>query len=170
MTREEFKIIITALKSVYKNFGVEEKAQFEFWYVMLKDIPYEKMMIAVQKYVSTNKFAPTIADLRESSVVEKAMTGDAAWGQALRIVRIYGSYQESEALGSMDSAVRRLVSRLGYKELCMCEDVMSYRSQFMRLWDANVKQDREQAMLPDRIKNELTKMLTGGNPAITQED
>ena len=67
MTREEFKTLVKGMKAVYAQpTFIPDQDAFNVWFELLKDIPYQQANVAIQKYMLTEKFPPTIADIRES--------------------------------------------------------------------------------------------------------
>ena len=66
--REQFKILVKAMKAVYtKPEFIPDQDAFNVWYMMLRDLSYEILTNAVQKHMMTSPFPPTIADLRSSA-------------------------------------------------------------------------------------------------------
>ena len=67
MTREEFKTLVKGMKAVYAQpTFIPDQDAFNVWFELLKDIPYQQANVAIQKYMLTEKFPPTIADIRET--------------------------------------------------------------------------------------------------------
>ena len=79
------------------------------------------------------------------------------WDQVLRAVRKYGSYRPVEAMESMDEITREAVRRLGYKELCMSENIMAERAQFRMIFEQIV--DRRQTN--SQISVNLAQLIEG---------
>lgn len=51
MEREEFKILVKAMKAVYAQpTFIPDKDAFDVWYGLLQDLPYEQANLAIQKY------------------------------------------------------------------------------------------------------------------------
>lgn len=68
MTREEFKTLVKGMKAVYAQpTFIPDQDAFNVWFELLKDIPYQQANVAIQKYMLTEKFPPTIADIREKA-------------------------------------------------------------------------------------------------------
>lgn len=67
MTKKEFAEIATMFKNAYKqkNFMAVED-EWKVWYDCLKDLQFFYLQKAALQWVQCNKFAPTIAELRES--------------------------------------------------------------------------------------------------------
>lgn len=64
MTRDEFKIIVKAIKGAYARCPITTQQIFDEWYMMLGDMDYMTVSRNLKKHIRTNKFAPTIAELR----------------------------------------------------------------------------------------------------------
>lgn len=86
MEREEFKILVKAMKAVYAQpTFIPDKDAFDVWYGLLQDLPYEQANLAIQKYMTSERFPPTIADIRTKATeiiapAEESMSELQAWG------------------------------------------------------------------------------------------
>ena len=59
-------VITAAFPNAYKNLSEEEaKAVVMVWAVQFKEIPADIVFMAVQKAIASNKFAPTIAEVKD---------------------------------------------------------------------------------------------------------
>lgn len=70
MTREEFKTIVKVMRSTYPNCLVTTQEVFNLWYRELSDISYQDASRALDKHIKTNKFAPTISELRSPAEIK----------------------------------------------------------------------------------------------------
>ena len=48
-----------------------------------------------------------------------------AWEHVLKAVRFYGMYREEEALGTLDEATQNCVKRIGFKNICLSENIQN---------------------------------------------
>lgn len=64
MTRDEFKNIVKAIRGAYTNCAITTQQVFDEWYALLGDMDYMIVSQNLQQHIKTNKFAPTIAELR----------------------------------------------------------------------------------------------------------
>lgn len=170
MKPEEFAEIAAAIRTFYgKDFLPNEKAM-SLWYAMLKDIPYNLMEIAVKKWVMTQKFCPTIAELRaECARIQfgEAPDWSAEWEKVLKKIDAYGSYREAEALLSMDDTTRKIVRRIGWRNICRAETDAAQaanRAAFRTSYEAEIKRKWETEQLPERLRDAIaaavkTRML-----------
>lgn len=156
MTKKEFAILADALKTFYPREGLLPNTHaLELWYRELQDIPYNIAELSLRKWVNTNKWPPTIADLREMAA--GVQNGDVpewseAWESTLRAIRKFGSYRPQEALESLDPLTRKVVERLGFRELCMSEKIEVDRANFRMIFEQLVSRQRQdqQMALPLR--------------------
>lgn len=69
MTKKEALFLLATLKAAYPNFynnTTPEAAAgtVSVWCIQFADMPFEIVMMAVQKIISTNKFPPTISEIK----------------------------------------------------------------------------------------------------------
>lgn len=65
MTKEEFGMIVIAIRSAYNKVSfLENTSDKKLWYEMLKDVDYRTASKNLERHVRENKFPPTIAELR----------------------------------------------------------------------------------------------------------
>lgn len=88
---DDFKVVIKGLTTAYPQQSfIKDEYALNLWYTALQDIPYPTLNKAATNYIMTNKFPPTIADMRELSYrLSNAapMLGPAAWNQLIRALR-----------------------------------------------------------------------------------
>ncbi len=64
-TSEQWLTLAKTLQSCYPNPNfLSDEGKIKVWYTMLRNIPYAALANAVGKWISNNKFPPTIAELR----------------------------------------------------------------------------------------------------------
>ena len=157
MTYDEFKILAKGMKAVYTQpTFLPDAAAFNIWYQLLQDIDYKIANAAIQKYMLTSKFPPTIADIREqaASVVsgEKPLWSD-GWEEVVRAIKNYGSYGQKEAMESMSEITRMAVRRMGYIDLCRSENPVADRANFRMIFEQIAEREQKQNQLPVSLKN-----------------
>ena len=156
MTFDEFKPLVKGLKSAFSqpNF-LPDGDSVNVWYEFLKDLDSKVCSVAISKYIMTNKFPPTVADIRElcTSVVagDKPLWSD-GWDEVMRAMRRYGSYNEVEALESMSEITRQCVRRLGYQNLCRSEEIGVDRANFRMIFEQIANREHEKQKLPSGMQ------------------
>ena len=138
MNKKEFSKFVMSMKTLYpKETLIPNECAMDMWYDLLKDIPYQTASLFLNKWVATEKWSPTIADIRGgSSEIDNGDIDD--WGNGWKTVeqciRSYGYYREDEALRHMDDITRQVVERLGFQNICMSENIGADRANFRMLY------------------------------------
>lgn len=156
MNKEQVKRLLAAAIANFPNMQERDmKPTLILWEKMLADIPYEVAEKALMKVLATSKFFPTVADIREAATTITAPqlpTAAEAWGEVIKAVRRYGTYQENEAMESLPLPVAQVVRWIGWREICLSEEPEVVRAQFMRMYDTQVKRERENAQMPADVR------------------
>lgn len=146
MTKQEFANFAMALRTYYPKEQILPNQQaMELWYRELKDIPFGVVEVALRKWVATNKWSPSIADIREMTagiVNGDPMTWGESWEKVMTAIRRFGSYNKSEALASLDPLTRKCVENMGFTELCMSENIMADRAHYQRIFETMSKREQ----------------------------
>lgn len=164
MTRQEFWQFAAAIRTYYSRENILPNEQaMELWYRQLQDIPFPVAEAILAKWVATNKWSPSIADIRDG-VAEIQNGGPApdwgeAWDQAMNAIRRFGSYDEDGALASLPPLTRETVRRLGYKSLCWSENQVADRANFRQVYEILSKRKVETDKIPLPVRETL-KALT----------
>lgn len=164
MTAKEFGFLADAIKTYFPRDNVlPTENAMRLWYEELKDIPYQLAHTALRKYVSTNKFAPTIADIREqvaelNNQNEEELNETAAWSLVLKAIRRSTYYSEEEFVKLPDTVQRAVASPKQLREWATLEDVDGktltvIQSNFQRTFRMEQQRERERNKLsPDVLK------------------
>ncbi len=116
----------------------------------LGDLPLRALEAAVLMHVSTNRWFPTIAELREAalSVREGGIpTAVEAWAEVMKAFEFVGYYGIPQW---SHPAITKTVDAMGWQNLCLSENAMADRAHFMRLYETYAKRLRDEGvMLPD---------------------
>lgn len=180
MSREEFMVIVAALKSNYPNWNlnIKDSITLNFWYENLKHIPFDIMQIGIRKLISTEEFYPNIAKILKAcaSVTTAPVTDSTeAWGLVQRAIRNFGYMRSDEALESLPPDVAKAVIHMGgFQALCESENPEADRAHFyktMECIERRVKNDsvlsanliaaieRYQSLAIEQSKEQQKKML-----------
>lgn len=179
MEREEFKILVKAMKAVYAQpTFIPDQDAFNVWYVFMQDLDYERVHLAIQKYIATEKFPPAISDILQKANeiaqpdVER-LTELEAWDLVRKAISNSGYHAEDEfeklpeacriAVGS--PANLREWARMEIKDVETVE-----QSHFIRNYRIAQKRVVEDAMLPAHMKALIAKMKEGTAALTKKED
>ena len=162
MDAKEFGKFAMALRTYYPKENLLPNQQAaELWYKQISDIPYDIAEIVLNKWVATNKWSPSIADIREQAagLTQKPIKdwGD-AWDDVRMAVRLYGSYQQKEAMESLDELTRECVKRVGYINICMSENIATERANFRMIYNELANRKKEDAQIPERLKQAICRI------------
>ena len=155
-----------AIKTYYPKENILPNQQaMELWYRELQDIPFQVAEAALRKWVNTNKWSPSIAEIRAMTVnvVEgEQMTWGESWEKAVNAIRRFGSYRPKEALDSLDPLTRRCVESLGYRELCISENPMADRANFRMVFETLDKRQQTEKQLALPLREAISQIQTSG--------
>lgn len=171
MDKKQFAKFAMALKTYYPRENVLPNEQaMELWFFQLQDIQYNVAEAGLNKWVATNKFAPTIAEIRETAA--SISNGDLpdwgdAWLEVCRAISRYGSYRPKEAIESMSPLARRAAERIGFINLCMSENPSADRANFRMIYEQLAEREKKNAQLPEPLKQLIAQMQ--GNLIETNE-
>lgn len=156
MDKQEIKKLIGYATANFPNMQEKDmRPTAVLWEKMLSDIPYPLAEKALQKVLSTAKFFPTIADIREAAVAISQplpMTAAEAWGQVMDAINKFGSYRAREAMEWLSPEVSAMVKRFGFVDICRSEQIDVIRGQFIKLWESQSKREKEMSALPAPIR------------------
>lgn len=170
MTKQEFSLFAAALRTYYPKEKILPNEQaMQLWYTQLQDLDYKLAVLVLNKWVATNKWSPSIADIREQAAeANKGQSKDwgEAWHDVLLSIGKYGSYQEQAALESFDELTRQAVKRLGYRNICLSEDINVDRANFRMIYEQLEQRQKQDAQIPSKLKEmleQVSKPLIGGS-------
>ena len=140
----------------------------DIWYEMLSDMSYAIVMAATKRMLATQKFPPTIADIRESvaNAVQDAKdepTAGEAWRLVRKAIGKFGSYQPTEARAWLGEKTWHAVEMIGgWQYICLSEDGVDIQSaQFERRYKVAREQEKNQVQIPAAVRESM-QALTGG--------
>ena len=174
MTRREFSTFAMALRTYYPKDNLFETDQsMELWYRELSDISNEVAEAVLRQWVQTNRWCPTIADIRElaSMITQPEIVNwGEAWEKVKKTIRRYTAYRAKEALESLDPLTRKCVVQLGYQDLCASTNPMQDRANFRMIYETLAKRERNKRQTSPMLQQAIEKMqLKKGNDFLLKE-
>lgn len=152
MTKDEFKILCKGMKAVYPQpTFLPDAYAFKVWYSLLQDLYYTIAQAAIQKYMLINEFPPTIADIRKNAVSVQAgdkKTWSEGWEEVMKAIGNFGSYREEEALESMSEITRKAVKKLGFRNICLSENITADRANFRTIYEQMAENEYTAKQIP----------------------
>ncbi len=159
--------MVKGMKAVYaQSTFIPDQDAFNVWYALLQDLTYEQANLAVQKYMITEKFPPTIADIRQKAneIVQpdvEILTELEAWSLVRKALSNSG-YHAEEEFAKLPEACRIAVgSPANLREWAMMDtdEVETVeQSHFIRNYRTAQKRMKEEAMIPANVRTLIAKM------------
>lgn len=163
MTEQEFMKIASAIKTSYPTVKVlQDKASMDIWYMMLRDLDYRVCQNAVLELISTLKFPPTIAEIREKCsrlTSPEVKDWGEAWEEVQRSIGRHGMYQAQEALNNFDELTRKCVNRIGYINICTSDNITADRANFRMIYETEANRKRTENQLPLSLRTEKQRLI-----------
>lgn len=156
MTKQEFAQFAAALKTFYSRENILPNQQaMELWYEQLNDIPYDVASVFLKTWVANEKWSPAICDIR-NGVANLTQGSIEDWGkgweQIEKAIRNYGMYRVDDAYASMDEITQEVARRLGFKNLCMSDNIQSDRANFRMLYEQAAERKKHERQLSPTLK------------------
>jgi hypothetical protein len=170
MDKQQFATLAVGIKSAYPASKIlEDNVSMDFWYMMLKDFPYEIAENAVMEHICTNVYPPNIAEIRKLCVERckpAVPSFDEAWGTVQKALSDYGFYNSQGAFATMDELTLSIVKNLGWSRLCHSENPTADRANFREAYEAKAKELQNNNQLPDFVAKEKVSLKEQYIPAI----
>lgn len=155
MDKQQFATLAIGIKSAYPASKIlEDKASMDFWYMALKDIPYEIAENAIMEHICTNIYPPNIAEIRKLCMERcktPVLSFDEAWGVVQKAMSDYGWYHPQEAFATMDELTLSVVKNLGWSRLCQSENIVADRANFREAYQRKAEEIQRTNQLPDFV-------------------
>lgn len=177
MTSNEFGTLAAALKTFYPkdNLLPTDKA-IELWYEELKDIDYTMAEAQIRKHVATNKYPPTISDIRACLAdfsPEIHLWTTQAWElvlNALEDVEMHGN--GAKKFSALPQTVQKTIG--GVKQFCdMIHDKDIKRieyANFLRTYPVILEMEKQKKMLNPDIRKMLERAEQDSVPQIEEKE
>lgn len=168
MNKQDILKAVAPLQLAY-NASLDD-ARLRLYVEMLSDIPPSILETAVKKLIMTNKFLPSIAEIREVAYgIKGIISGTAApdeseaWGEVIKAIQSVGYYGKPKF---SHEAITTAVNNIGWQDICMTtnDGMNTLRAQFRRAYQLAAqrqKDNRDNAVLGISPNNEKLKQLTG---------
>ena len=185
MDVKDFSRIMQYLETAYDKELSEEK--LAVWYDFFKKYDLETFKKGILQAINQCKYHPSIAEVKEIITMQSTqianLKADDEWEKVRESVRLYGMYRESEALDNLEPITRKIVKRIGFKDICMMDENTRYnlRSAFIRSFNSE-KEDliryesaiqnntEDMKLIQERNKEMLNNLISGMIKKIDYEE
>ena len=160
MTREEFSIIVKGLKAVYtQQTFIPDKDAFNVWYELLKDIDYANCNMAVQRYIISERFPPTIADIRayvfKNDKSNNGLIESYAWSLVRKAISD-SSYHSEERFNELPETIQKAVGSANQLRIWATAGDFNdgvVQSNFLRSYRHVIETNQKMDILPQNLRN-----------------
>jgi hypothetical protein len=77
------------------------------------------------------------------------------WDKVTDAIAKYGYYRTEEALETLPELTRTIVKRLGFRNLCMSENISIERANFRDIYNREAEKVKQQNVLSESLKSEI---------------
>lgn len=159
MTYAEFAKLAANIKTYFPRDNVlPSDRAMTLWYESLKDLDADAVMTGLKKYVLTNKFPPSISDLRSYAVRpagKEEISETHAWNLVYQALGNSIGHAEEE-FDKLPEVVQRAVHSPGQLREWAKMDIRTVNSviysNFLRAYSAAVVRQREDDNMPEYLK------------------
>jgi len=172
MTLTEFTTFAALLRTFYpKENLLPTPEAVKAWHKMLEDIDITVLNAALQKWVATEKWPPTVAEMRTACTEAtrgKLPDWGEAWAEVSQAIRRFGYCRPNEALESLSPTARAAANRIGWQQICESENPEAIRAQFRQVYEISQQREAETRQLPPALRDTLAKIGAGGIGALPE--
>ncbi len=178
VSKQEFATLVLAMQAMYGDEFIGTEEAMDMWFALLHDLDYQILSKALQKYMLTNKFKPTVAELREiyaDLICPDISDWSEGWEKVSKAIGHYGMYRTEEAMESFDEVTREAVKRLGFQKICLSENIVADRARFAEIYQAICQRKRTDvnigSALPDLqkiVQKRLADLKQNGQKTLEQ--
>ena len=156
VSKQEFATLVLAMQAMYGEEFIGTEEAMDVWFALLHDLDYQILSKALQKHMLTNKFKPTVAELREiyADLICPAISDwSEGWEQVSKAIGHYGMYRTEEAMKSFDEVTKEAVKRLGFQNICLSENLVADRARFAEIYQAIQQRKRMAVNIGSALPN-----------------
>ncbi len=146
------------------------EATTEVYLRCLNDLPFEALQAALLTHITTNKWFPTIAELRLKSLEflpgNRMPTATEAWDEVTsEISRVHwdGVPQFSHP------AIAKTVHAMGWRQICLSETPGVERAHFLRMYETYAKRAQEDMLLLPEVAQVAERLALRGRAEPLQD-
>ncbi len=156
---------LALLCSAFPTFTLKS-ATNDLYIQLLADIPEQALRQAVLEHISRSTYFPTVAELRQAAfeLIEASSpipNEYEAWSEVEKEIQRCGHYGEPEFSHAL---IARSVELLGWRYLCLSENPVSDRAQFLKAYAGLVESARKDARRLPEVRGYIAA-LQGGKRA-----
>lgn len=136
--------VLAVLASAFPANKVSSET-IKIYQLTLHDIPVDVLENACLHLVATNKFFPTVSEIRDTAHnimlgMHKIPSAFEAWEEVQRQISLCGDYYRYQIVARKPEyshpLVEKAVSIMGYRQLCESENLVADRAHFFKVYES----------------------------------
>lgn len=182
MTRNDTIKIIAIIVMAYPSFDkFKDEGHIEaltsMWAEMFKDDDAVIVSMAVRKHISTSKWPPSIAEIREDMIdIQRPdlIPPDRAWAVVVDVMRSKGEFIADDLHDVLPPMIARAVKRIGWRSLWdmrIYDKAGADRAAFLSMYKPVYDEARQKAILPAQLSADIERKIraqsSGGLKQVT---
>lgn len=159
----EFLQVWNVLDRSYPRFCQEQGAEnmlqtLRVYHQLLSDLPIEQVKAAVLRHVSSSKWFPAVAELRESATalsIAPLPSAIEAWGEVTNAMAGIDGYCYTDHVNVpqfTNPITARLVESMGWRALCLSENGIADRARFIESYEQLTARNEQEQRLPAQLQ------------------
>lgn len=161
MTKSELVIVFSKLSVAYPNFGANQSVEMltEVWFEQLEQFPFELVDMAIKSMISTFKFIPTIAEVKETIYKQNTLQDydfEELWKLIVRASNqgeyFLGGLDYKKAYNSLPRQARELIEPYDLDRIANSsyESVEYSKNQFRKVHEELKEKKKQDFLLSDK--------------------
>jgi len=152
---------LAILTAAYPNNKITAET-IRVYQITLQDIPGDVLEKAILHLTTTNKFFPTVAEIRDAAyllmvVTNKIPSAYEAWGEVQEEIARCGEYFRYSISTNVPEyshpLVERAVEIMGYKQLCYSDNLVADRAHFFKVYESLYQRAVDDLKMLPEVKN-----------------
>lgn len=162
MSPYEFSLYVDAVRTYYHRETIlPNQAAMDLWYEELKDIPYQVAKVSLRRWVQTNKWSPSIAEIRESCMevlYPDRIPWGKAWEQVLDAIKNRSRTKDGNYLEGMCDTAKKVVKQMGFRNICMSENLATERANFRMIYESLQEKEKLDIVVSPGIREAIKQV------------
>jgi hypothetical protein len=152
---------LAILTAAYPNNKITGET-IRVYQITLQDIPGDVLEKAILHLTTTNKFFPTIAEIRDAAYLimvgtNKIPSAYEAWGEVQNEIARCGDYFrytiQTNTPAYSHPLIELAVKKLGYKQLCYSDNLVADRAHFFKVYESLYQRAVDDLKMLPEVRN-----------------
>ena len=163
MTPKEAIKVMVILTAAYPSANISNET-IEIYTKFLSDLSFEMGQAVALQLISSSKWFPSIAELRQAVVKmlpDEIPSAEQAWSEVEQAFHSFGSYN-SPVFSS--PVIAQAVQAMGWRNLCLSDNPVADRAHFFKIYESyRVREIEDNLQLPEvkRLKEKIRLQIEG---------